>query len=217
MCPVERRADGELTAVIGASRTGKTSYTLTRTAGVQPLLVWDPDGQWTAMRQAREVTRAELIHLTRTLGPAGRLCYVAPPIAAEFDFFCRIAWSWARLAPSTIVVEELADVTNPGKAPAGWGVLIRRGLKYGTNIIATTQSPAESDKTVIRNALRVACFLLEQDTDQLYVARRIGVPLEQVAGLKRLEYLERIRGVDQVRHGRVSLPGLRKSSASKRR
>lgn len=179
--------------VVGASRTGKTTYILQRTAGVQPLLVWDPEGQWTAMRLARAVTRSELVRITRELGPAGRLCYQGEPTRHDFEFFCRVAWAWVRLAPCTIIVEELADVTNPGKAPPGWGVLIRRGLKYGPTIYCTSNTPQESDKTVFRNASLKVSFYLELPQDRAYMAERLGCQAAELEQLPPGHYIARRR------------------------
>jgi hypothetical protein len=207
VCPVEYRPDGSLELITGASRTGKTVFTVGEVRAVNPLLVWDPEGQWHAMRQAAASSVAELIK-----GPHGRRCFVAAPSPKNFDLFCRIAWAWARLAVCTIVVEELADVTHPGKAPEAWGVLLRRGLKYGARIIGITQAPAESDKTIIRNAGRVVCFRQERAGDRAYMARELDAPLERIAALQVLQYVEKRRG-EPLRDGRVSLPKLRKPRA----
>lgn len=212
MCPVEYRPDGTLTLVTGASRTGKSLETQARTRRDDPLLVWDPEGQWAALGLARQISLAELLELTHA-GPRGRVAYVAAPSPKSFDTFCRIAWAWVRLVRCTVVVEELADVTNPGKAPEAWGMLLRRGLKYGANIYATTQAPAESDKTIIRNAGRVLSFRQERAGDRAYMARELDVPLERVASLQPLEYLEKRRG-EGITRGRVRVPKLRKSAPS---
>lgn len=217
MCPVEYRPDGSLELITGSSRTGKTALALQETRRARPLLVWDPEGQWSAMGATRPIELAELLELTRSgLFKQARLSYIAAPSLKEFDRFCSIAWAWIRLhADTTILVEELSDVTHPGKAPPAWGVIIRRGLKYGARIIAITQSPVESDKTVVRNAGRVVAFGQERLDDRAYMARALDVPLSELE-LEPLHYVERRRGVGITR-GRVSFGKLRKSTPRRAR
>src|SRR5688572_1381053 len=151
---LQMRSDGVLTLVTGASRSGKSSLVMLETRDALPLLVWDVEGQWSAMRQVEECSLPDLVTRTRA-GVFGRWSITLAPTAENFSDFCTVAFCWARLVPAaTVVVEELADVTQPGKAPSAWGMLVRRGLKYGCSIWAITNAPAESDKTVIRNAGR---------------------------------------------------------------
>lgn len=44
----------------------------------------------------------------------------------EFDNFCRLAHTWNRQKEAIIVIEELAAVTNTGKASGYWGVLVNQ-------------------------------------------------------------------------------------------
>jgi len=203
-----RRPDGVLTLVSGQSRSGKTAQTILETDSKIPLLVWDPEGQWSAMQRARSVSRSELLDLT-IKGLFGRVSYTAPISLKEFDWFCTVAFAWARLIVCTVVVEELADVTHPGKAPPAWGTLLRRGLKYGCNIYGITQSPSESDKTIVRNAGRKLCFSLERPEDRAYMASMMDVPLQAISGLQKLEYLEKIRGAGIAKR-RIDSASLRK-------
>lgn len=208
----ESRHDGSLSFVSGASRTGKTSFVMLATEDALPLLVWDVEGQWSAMRKARSVTRVELLQFTKAR-QFGRFALTEPPTQEAFSFFCQVAFFWAQLVPSaTVVVEELADVTHPGKAPINWGVLVRRGLKYGCHIYAITAAPAESDKTAMRTSTRMVCFRMERSADRRTMALELDVSLAEVESLEPLHYLERRRGVGVTRN-EITLADLRKLAA----
>lgn len=84
---------------------------------------------------------------------------------------------------SAVVIEETSDVTTPGKAPEHYGVLIRRGLKYGCSIYAISQRPAESDKTTFGNAGMVHCCRLSLPRDVRYMAEVMGCDPGHIAAL----------------------------------
>ncbi len=69
----------------------------------------------------------------------------------------------------TVIVEELADVTTPQKAPESWGVLLRRGRKYGISTYAVTQRIQEIDKTIIGNMAQFMVFqhVRPKDIDEI--------------------------------------------------
>lgn len=155
------------------------------------LLVWDGAGDWHAhscelIRSPQElVERAKHARLER-------LAYVPPKITpAHFELFCNIAWVWIRMARGALVVEELADVTHPGKAPVAWGEIIRKGLRYGPVIYAITQRPSESDKTALGNASRVHCHRMQRAADCAYMAAELRVPALEVGQLRPFEWIER--------------------------
>lgn len=125
--------------------------------------------------------------------PAGRYSVRCPVTKQNFETFCRLAWVWARFKPSALVVDEIADVTNVGKAPVAWGEIARKARAFGTDIYVTTQRPQEADKTAQGNAMFYHCGLMADADDQVYIARRLlgGAPLADVAALGPLEFLER--------------------------
>lgn len=197
------RPDGELVVVTGATRSGKTAWTAQQVAGLARLLVWDSAEEWALRFDCERITSPA--ELAARLAPAKleRLAYVRPVTASEFAFFCRCAWVWLRAARGALVVEELADVTHPGKAPPAWGEIVRKGLRYGPTIYALTQRPSESDKTALGNATRVHAHRMAFPADREYLARVLGVRLEELERLAPLEYLERdLAG--QVSRGRVT-------------
>lgn len=124
---------------------------------------------------------------------AVRVAFVPPRNTRRmFDAWAMAAFAWVQLADGTAVVaEELADVTVQGKAPGGWGTLIRRGLKYGADIYAISQRPQEMDKTTIGNSSVLHTHALHRADDRAYIAREMDIPLPDVEALDDLEYLER--------------------------
>lgn len=169
------------------------------------LLAWDAAGDW-AIRYG-----CELVQSPRDLAALcsrkenRRIAYQVPVSRASFDIFCKLAWVWVRLGAGALVVEELADVTSPGKAPAAWGEIVRKGLRYGPRVYALTQRPSESDKTALGNASIVHCGRMTFPADQAYMAGVLAVPLERVQSLRPLEYLERDTRELVTRAGRVRL------------
>lgn len=155
------RHDGTLELYAGASRCGKTSLMMERIMKAPRALVWDVQGQF-GMYQGWEVVRtlhdlADRLEAPGEDNAPARISY-QPERLEDFDVFCRIAYAWCVQGPAMVVVEELADVTNHGKACAGWGILTRRGLKYGPSILAAIQRPQWADKDTMGNATHLVIF-----------------------------------------------------------
>lgn len=135
-----------------------------------------------------------------------RISYTGPVTVPHFICFCRLAFVWMRSHPhSHLVVDELADVTNPGKATRGWGEIVRkhRKFRYG-RVFAITQRPAESDKSIMGNATLIHCGRMNLESDEVYMARYLRVPPERIAALHDLEYIELNKRTKQLSSGVVS-------------
>jgi len=190
-----RRTDGQIVLVTGSPGAGKTVYTMRAVANAARLIVWDSHLEWSAKGCQAHADIAALVAVCRTRA-AAHLAFTGRVTPQNFEAFCRIALLWGRLAPCTVVVEELADVTNPGKAPPAWGDLLRWARKLGINVYAITQRPSESDKTVVGLAHTIICHAMARHADQLYMAKELGLEHRAVASLDRTK-LERIdRGPD---------------------
>ena len=177
--------------IAGASRSGKTAYTVKRFGRDNRLCAWDPEDQWAQLKGWRKVTtRAELLAAMKTPGHV-RVAYVAGGnLREEFEFWSGVVMYAGRyLAGLTAIAEELADVTTPAKAPPAWGVLIRRGLKRGITIVCISQRWAEADKTAFGNASEFVMFRQSSADDVRYLARKTRVPVEQIDALAPLEYV----------------------------
>jgi len=204
---------GLLALVSGQSRSGKSFWTAQRVAREPRLLVWDSMREFSLDYRCREVrTPAELHRVALSSAPA-RIGYAVPVSAGSFDTFCRLAWVWLRVNARAghsvaIVVEEMADVTTPGKAPPAWGEIVRKGLRFGPRIYALTQRPAESDKTVVGNANLLHCHAMARADDARYMARELRVDPARVDALRldRFEWLELDRRTRVLTAGGKGLP-----------
>lgn len=205
---LRQREDGVLTAVAGTSRFGKTGWTKQQIKDAPRLLIWDIRGEyigpdefgWPGCERVDSIPQlARRLRETRT-GKA-RIAYFGN--IGDFNAWAELAYTWGQCWPAVIVGEEIADVTSPGKAPDGWGQLIRKGLYYGNHIFAITQRPAESDKTVWGNASLIHCHACVMDTDAEYMARKLGCSADELMHLEKLQYVERETGSKSIKRGKL--------------
>lgn len=184
--------DGQLVVISGASRSGKTAWVKKQVTTAPRILAWDPEDQWAQLRGYLKATsRAQLLALAKQ-GGAVKVAYVAGgDLKAEFDFWAGcVMYAGRYVAPVVAIAEELADVTTPSKAPGNWGILIRRGLKRGITIYAISQRWSEADKTAVGNASRFVLFRQSSGDDVAYLSRKTRVPLQEIEGLKPLEFVD---------------------------
>jgi hypothetical protein len=207
----QSRPDGSLYVVTGASRTGKTTWVEHRTHDARRVLVWDSADEWNWRFRCRRVESVfELAQAVKPGAPDARLAFCAPVTAENFAAFCRLAWVFIRVRQGTLIVEELADVTTPGKAPTYWGEIIRKGLRYGPEIYALTQRPSESDKTVFGNASVLHVHQMDRVEDGKYMARELRVEASLMDALKPYHWIERDRRTKALTNGMVSKRRARK-------
>lgn len=199
----EQRGDGLLVAVAGRSRSGKTAWVMQRVQGAARLLVRDPRLEYVGPLQAKAVDSVpELAALLRKTGTGeGRFCYTGPD--SGFNDVCKLGYLWGQLWPIVFVGEEISDVTNPGKAPDGWGQLNRKGLYFGNHIYSITQRPAECDKTVWGNASVIHSHGFIRAEDKDYMARQLSVSVLEIEALQQFEYLERWADRPDIVRGKV--------------
>lgn len=198
--------DGILYFVAGASRSGKSKYTRKLLAKEKRILVWDVKDEYarpwdrTKGRPNRTRvlkgwiitnTKAELIKaLTDKHKGSFKICHVSDNMG-DFEYWSRCAYAFGKIVEMAIVGEELADVTNPSKAPPGWGNVCRKLLGFGCNVYAITQRPAESDKTALGNASVVHCCRLTNLGDIKRMAQQLNVHIDEVNALKDREYIQK--------------------------
>lgn len=199
--------DGSLYVIAGASRSGKTVYTVRQLKGAKRVFAWDPEAQWCELPGwVKVTTRQQLLAATQKAGPQ-RVAYVAGgDLKAEFDFWAGcVMYAGRYVGPLDCVAEELADVTTPSKAPGNWGILLRRGLKRGISIYAISQRWAEADKTALGNASAYVCFSLRgEDVD--YMARKTRIPVQELEGLQKLEFIRVDSVSKQTEKGKLTFP-----------
>jgi hypothetical protein len=204
--------DGRAVLVAGFTGSGKSAWVIRQTRAAPRLLVWDSMGEWSrrALVQPLGTLPAVAEAIRTDIARGGgrlRVGYTGPVTRAGFEGFCRLAWVWLRLrAGSVLVIEELADVTSPGKAPAAWGEIVRKGRHVGAQVYALTQRPAESDKTIVSNAAAIHSGFMGFPDDRAYMARCLDVPLRDVERLRPLDWIERDMRTRALTRGRLVFP-----------
>lgn len=207
--PRRRQPDGRVLLVTGSTGSGKSTWVRQDYDRSAPLLVWDSKREWShKWREVRAVGSLRELHAAIvadiTSPGAFRIGYVGPVTREAFEIFCQLAWVWMRSRRGvTLIVEELADVTSPGKAPPAWGEILRKSRDEGANVYGLGQRPAESDKTIVGNAALIHTGFLAFADDRKYLARCLDVPLERVSELAQLDYIERDMRTRELRTGRV--------------
>lgn len=183
--------DGCLYVIGGASRSGKTAWTKKAVSKSRRITAWDPEDQWAQLPGWTKVTTRKALNEALTKPGNFKVAYVAGSnLAAEFDHWAKaVMYAGRYVAPLAAIAEELADVTTPGKAPDGWGILVRRGLKRGIDIYAISQRWAEADKTAVGNASMFVLFRQSSGDDVAYLARKTRVPKDKLDGLQPLEFV----------------------------
>lgn len=151
---------------------------------------WSRDG---IVRPVRSMKALHLLIVADLHHPGEfRYGYTGPVTRKAFVTFCKLATVWMKARPEgCAVIEELADVTNVGKAPEGWGEMVREGRHYSGDIYALTQRPTESDKTVAGNCDIIHAGRQSFPGDRKTMAEYLSVPVDQVTQLKNLQWIER--------------------------
>lgn len=202
--------DGKIIFVTGKTRSGKTTEIIKRTKSATRLIVWDPKPEFYKLPGFIRVNDTNgLINLLTSGKKHLRIAYVPKVITREqFDFWAGCAYKWGRSrGPCTVIAEETADITSPGKATHWWGQLIRKGLGYGIDIYATTQRPSESDSTALGNASVILCFSLVKTTDRKCMADNLGCQATDIPR-KKHEFIEMNMDDGVMKRHNPVLPGL---------
>ena len=193
-------SDFILELAAGTSRSGKSFETNRRTKAEKNVMVWDAIGEFHEKFKCKRVQGAAGLRTIAARGLPGRWAFDVPLTPENFDLFCRCAWLWIRVMAHRgkhvcLIVEELADVTPPGKAPQSWGQIVRKSLRYNPRIYALTQRPAESDKTVMGNATILRCHSMATPDDRRTMAKYLDVDQGIIDGLDfgKYQYIERDR------------------------
>jgi len=189
--------DGEMTAICGASRSGKSYFIKKKIipALPRPLFIWDYKDEYhkdgvaaksgeVVQGAVRCTTQAEFIKAVR--GGAPVVCFHGA--VSDFDYFCEVCFKASKvLSRCTVLAEELASVTGTAKAVGWWGEILRMGLGMGMDIVTVAQSFTESDKTSIRNCSRMITYRQNTSDDIKSTANRMGVDPSVIATLKKYQ------------------------------
>jgi len=174
--------------ICGNSGTGKSSHIKEKIKKARRVIAFDPDDEYSELIGFKRIEKpSELTALLKkNKSKSLKVAFVAEGVRA-FEFWASCVFAWG---DCTAVAEEIADVTTPAKAPPAWGRLIRRGRKYGIQILAVTQRPAEADKTILCNAAIIRTCALGRDADRKAIAIEMNTNTSELAKLKPLDWIE---------------------------
>jgi len=195
--------DGTLTYVCGSSGSGKSAFVKQQIRKAKRFVVWDIEDEYGANGIITVNNINELLDcLEFNKKQSARVRYVpnGGDIKNQFKWFNKAAFAWEDCA---VVCEELASVTNSGKAPEGWLELVSRGRKRGIDIYGVTQRPSEADKTLLGNAHIIHCGLLSRAADRVYMAREMDIDPQEITDLKPLEFWERNNKTRTIKKGKI--------------
>lgn len=199
--------DADVIAVIGATGSGKgvfiKNYELKKSE--KRLLIWDYMREYSAFT---EMQTQQISAALGTLGAARFRTAFLPSFedktrAKQFDLFCKAAVAVGNLR---LVVEELAFVTSPSFAPAGWKMVTSVGRHKGLRVIGASQRPAQVDKAFWSNCTEIHCGFLNYEDDQKTMARALGVTLADIQNLKPLEFIHKNVRTKEINFGKVKVP-----------
>lgn len=173
------RSDGFMGLYIGNSRSGKSTAVKKVVAQHSRVLAYDPKGEYAAMGFTMVETRLDLFNALKQATGSAKIAFIANS-RKDFEFWCDCAFNWNRQKEALIVAEELANVTNAGKAADNWGRLVNQGLGLGLMLLATAQRGAEIDKGVMNNATYLHIAQHQTDDDASYIAKKIGVDIGEI-------------------------------------
>ncbi len=173
--PVNTAHAADITIVIGSSGAGKSSWIKQAIKQRRKALIFDIEGEYAAPVRATNIPDLADAIIASADGGPGVIAYTGE--AEDFPAFCDAALYAKGFC---IVVEELAELVPPGKAPKSWGRLTRTMRKRGASIIAATIHPAETDKTVLRNATKKIILWMNTQADRDYVCKVCGVEAQQI-------------------------------------
>jgi len=180
-----KRNDGTMGLFIGITRSGKSApikAMIKDPKKAKRVLVWDAKNEYgPSLGLAVIKTLPDLLAALKSTKGNGRFSYVPTGFSKqEFDNFCRLAHTWNRQREAIIVIEELATVTNTGKASGYWGVLVNQSLGLGATLLATVQRGQEVDKSVMNAVSYLYVCQHNTDDDARYMAKKLGVKLEGI-------------------------------------
>lgn len=184
---------------VGARGSGKTPWLKQHVRGFGRVLVWDPKHEYAQALGVTEIRRPSDL-VARLNDPV--VCYSPEFVTREhFEFVCECVW---RRGDTLFLAEELADVSDPGKARGWWGRLIREGAHEQVQLAAAAQRPTEIDTTIRSNATQLIVFSLFHYDDRALMAKEMDVDRESVIDpLKVLEFVHADRRARTVRRSRL--------------
>ena len=189
---------------VGSSGSGKTTAVKKMNIAAQDSAVFfDPYGDYQGSFQGQTVFTyydwpefAENLFKARLSGKPFKIAkgFKGRVSKADFELFCGLAWACGNgyTMPLNIVLEELAQFSDTaGKMDGRAGDLLRVGRKYGLRTHCVFQRGQEVGKTLIANAPVKWIGYCERENDARYLAGELGIDVEAIKTLNKLDYLLR--------------------------
>jgi len=197
--------DGLVTVVTGTTGSGKTVWLIRQIKKSSRLIIWDAKPEYhkklTGVILIR--TRTELIAYCKTKKNFKIAYHPSVINSKEFEFWSDCAYLAARIKVCTIVAEETADVTHPGKASEKWGSLVRKVRDTGSDLYAVTQRPSESDKTAVGNASIFHACRMSRLKDRKYMAGELDISVNEMNALNDVDYIEKDMRSSKIKKGKL--------------
>lgn len=191
--------------ITGQTQSGKTEYLKFKLRNVPRYVCYDPDEHLSAAEFG--IQCADTTHLKKLLDKGERRIVYVPSDdvmanfddrADEFDEMCEIINDddyHDRDNPLTFAIDEIATVTlPPGKrtpvCPEQFAIAIKRKMKKGLGLFATTQRLKDCDVDFITQAQIIVMFRLMKH-DIRYIQEKVGIdfsPLILGAGKSQADY-----------------------------
>ncbi|MFM2481163.1 hypothetical protein [Celerinatantimonas sp. YJH-8] len=174
------RKDGSMALFLGITRSGKSVPVKRISEKWSRVLVYDPKGEYhTQLGYEQANSRRELFGMLKAATGPAKINY--PGVSkGDFLFFCDCAFNWIRQKEAMIICEELASVTNAGKADGPWNRLINQSMAFGPLIVGTVQRGQEVDKSLMNSASFVHVAQHGTDDDAYYIAKKLGVDMSEI-------------------------------------
>lgn len=197
----------DIIAVIGASGSGKgvyiKNYWLKKSD--KRLMVWDYMREYAPFVTQCTAELGPVIAAVK--GPKFQVAFLPSyedkARAKQFDIFCKAAVHAGNVA---VIVEELSFVTSPSFAPAGWKMVSSVGRHKGLRVIGASQRPAQVDKAFWSNCTEIHCGRLTYLNDQKVMADVLGVEIEEIKALLKLQYIHKNMETKEITRGFVKHP-----------
>lgn len=196
--PKRKNQPDSVVLAVGARHSGKSAFLKQYARGFGRALVWDPKREYAKPLGVEEISSPRELW-ARKDEPV--LVFCPQFVTLElFEFVCECAW---KRGNTLFLAEELADVSNPGKARGWWGRLIREGAHEQIQLAAAAQRPTEIDNTIRSNATRLVVFSLFHRADRKLMADEMDIDQSQVDALRALEFLDADRRARTITPARI--------------
>jgi hypothetical protein len=196
--------EANIYAVMGSTGCGKSLWlktTLLKKSHTR-LAIWDYKREYQGYADTITESIAEAVKamMGRNFKVAFRPSFNDKVRARQFNIFCKAVW---HAKDTFCIIEELAMVTTPQRAPEGWKQLTCTGRSEGITIVGLSQRPAQVDKDFFDNCTEIHCGLLGGPRSRAVMADELDVKKEDIAALKPFEYIHKNMKTKEITQGTV--------------